>query len=207
MPAKLLLVGDGPEKHRVTDLVKVSPYKDDILFLGKQENITELFAISDLKLLLSEKESFGLVLLEAMACGVPGIGTAIGGIPEVINHGVNGYLVPLGDTQSVADYAVELLQDEVKHAAFKLAALQAVREQFHESKMVEQYERIYERVVQEKMHWQAAKKVINTIEQAGFEAYIVGGAVRDYYLKKRIMMLILRQAHYQKKFRRFLPIQ
>lgn len=119
MPAKLLLVGDGPEKHRVTDIVKDSPYTDDVLFLGKQENITELFAISDLKLLLSEKESFGLVLLEAMACGVPGIGTAIGGIPEVIDHGVNGYLVPLGDTQSVADYAVELLQDEEKHQSFQ----------------------------------------------------------------------------------------
>ena len=150
MPAKLLLVGDGPEKHRVTDVVKASPYKDDVLFLGKQENITELFAISDLKLLLSEKESFGLVLLEAMACGVPGIGTAVGGIPEVIDHGVNGYLVELGNTQAVADYAVELLQDEEKHASFKQAAIKAVHDQFHQSKMIEQYERIYERVAEKK---------------------------------------------------------
>ena len=112
MPAKLLLVGDGPEKHRVMDKLKDMPYKKDVLFLGKQENIAELFSISDLKLLLSEKESFGLVLLEAMACGVPGIGTNIGGIPEVIDHGTNGYLVELGDVDAVAQYAIELLSDE-----------------------------------------------------------------------------------------------
>lgn len=146
MPAKLLLVGDGPEKQRVLDIVKESPYEQDVLFLGKQENITELFAISDLKLLLSEKESFGLVLLEAMACGVPGIGTAIGGIPEVIEHGVNGYLVELGDIDAVANYAIELLQDTQKLAAFRQAALDAVKEKFHQDSIIEQYERIYERL-------------------------------------------------------------
>ncbi|WP_274309732.1 N-acetyl-alpha-D-glucosaminyl L-malate synthase BshA [Solibacillus daqui] len=150
MPAKLLLVGDGPEKHRVMEQVKASAYKKDVLFLGKQENITELYTISDLKLLLSEKESFGLVLLEAMACGVPGIGTAIGGIPEVIEHGVNGYIVELGDTQAVADYAVQLLQDEQQHSAFRQAALHAVSEHFHQHKIIKQYEDLYERVVAKK---------------------------------------------------------
>lgn len=146
IPAKLLLVGDGPEKQRVKEIVKESPYKKDVLFLGKQENITELFAISDLKLLLSEKESFGLVLLEAMACGVPGIGTNIGGIPEVIEHGVNGYIVELGDTRAVAELAVGLLQDETKHQQFRDAALESVQKNFHETKIIEQYERIYERL-------------------------------------------------------------
>lgn len=112
MPAKLLLVGDGPEKHRSMIQAKESPYEKDILFLGKQEKVEELFAISDLKLLMSETESFGLVLLEAMACGVPGIGTNVGGIPEVINHGVNGYVVELGDIHQAAEYAIELLSDE-----------------------------------------------------------------------------------------------
>lgn len=158
MPAKLLLVGDGPEKHRVMEQVKASDYKKDVLFLGKQENITELFAISDLKLLLSEKESFGLVLLEAMACGVPGIGTAIGGIPEVIEHGVNGYIVELGDTQAVAEYAVQLLQDEQQHAAFRQAALQAVTEHFHQHKIIKQYEDLYERVVTKKNDSKAMAK-------------------------------------------------
>lgn len=147
MPAKLLLVGDGPEKPRILEMVKASPYKNDVLFLGKQENIEELFAISDVKLLLSEKESFGLVLLEAMACGVPGIGTNIGGIPEVIEHGKNGYIVALHDTNAVAAYAIELLSDKQKLAKFRLAALDSVQHRFHEEKIISQYEKIYERLV------------------------------------------------------------
>lgn len=147
MPAKLLLVGDGPEKHRIMEMVKASSYKKDVLFLGKQENIAELFAISDVKLLLSEKESFGLVLLEAMACGVPGIGTNIGGIPEVIEHGKDGYIVPLGDTNAVAKYAIELLMDDQKLAQFRVAAIEAVEQKFHEDKIISQYEKLYERLV------------------------------------------------------------
>ncbi len=146
MPAKLLLVGDGPEKHRVMDKLKDMPYKSDVLFLGKQENIAELFSISDLKLLLSEKESFGLVLLEAMACGVPGIGTNIGGIPEVIEHGTNGYLVELGDVDAVAHYAIELLSDEDKLTQFRMNALDTVQTKFKSEKIIEQYEKIYEKL-------------------------------------------------------------
>ena len=146
MPAKLLLVGDGPEKHRIMDKVKAMPYKQDVLFLGKQENIAELFSISDLKLLLSEKESFGLVLLEAMACGVPGIGTNIGGIPEVIDHGTTGYLVELGDVDAVARYAIELLSDEAKLAEFRMNALDTVQTKFKSEKIIEQYEKIYEKL-------------------------------------------------------------
>lgn len=146
--AKLLLVGDGPEKHRVMDQVKESPYMKDVLFLGKQENLAELYAISDLKLLLSQQESFGLVLLEAMACGVPCIGTNVGGIPEVIEHGVDGFIVELGDTEAVADYAVQLLQDEEKLLRFREAAIRAVGDKFHSSKIVEQYENLYEKVAE-----------------------------------------------------------
>lgn len=146
--AKLLLVGDGPEKHRVMDQVKESPYMKDVLFLGKQENLAELYAISDLKLLLSQQESFGLVLLEAMACGVPCIGTNVGGIPEVIEHGVDSFIVELGDTKAVAEYAVQLLQDEEKLLRFREAAIHAVSEKFHSSKIVEQYENLYEKVAE-----------------------------------------------------------
>ena len=148
MKAKLLLVGDGPEKHRVMDQVKESHYVKDVLFLGKQENLAELYAISDLKLLLSQQESFGLVLLEAMACGVPCIGSDVGGIPEVIDHGVDGYIVELGDTDAVAEYAVNLLQDEEKLQRFRKAAICAVDEKFHSSKIVEQYEKLYEKVAE-----------------------------------------------------------
>ena len=146
MPAKLLLVGDGPEKHRIMDKVKATPYKSDVLFLGKQENIADLFSISDLKLLLSEKESFGLVLLEAMACGVPGIGTNIGGIPEVIEHGTNGYLVELGDVDAVAQYAIELLSDDEKLGKFRMNALETVQTKFNSNTIIKQYEKLYEKL-------------------------------------------------------------
>ena len=81
-----------------------------------------------------------------MWSGVPGIGTNIGGIPEVIEHGVNGYIVEPGDTKAVADYAVELLQDDKKHQQFRQEALASVEKNFHESYIIEQYERIYERL-------------------------------------------------------------
>lgn len=146
IPSKLLLVGDGPERHRVWDQVKASPYKDDVLFLGKQENVNELFNISDLKLLMSEKESFGLVLLEAMACGVPGIGTKIGGIPEVIEHGYNGYVVELGDVEQAAKYAIELLSDEAKLCSFRQAAIDTVQTKFEMNDIINQYVKLYERL-------------------------------------------------------------
>ncbi|ETT81127.1 N-acetyl-alpha-D-glucosaminyl L-malate synthase BshA [Viridibacillus sp. FSL R5-0477] len=146
MPAKLLLVGDGPEKHRIMEEIKKCPFVNDILFLGKQDNLSELYAMSDLKLLMSEKESFGLVLLEAMACGVPGIGTNVGGIPEVIEHGQNGYIVELGDTNQAATYAIDLLQDENKLQSFREAAIYRANHCFHSSKIVEQYEALYAKV-------------------------------------------------------------
>ena len=106
MPAKLLLVGDGPEMTIVCKLVKKLGITDKVHFLGKQENLEELYSISDLMLLLSEKESFGLVALEAMACGVPCIGTNVGGMPEVIQHGKTGYLCELGDIDDMANKAI-----------------------------------------------------------------------------------------------------
>ncbi|MBD7945209.1 MULTISPECIES: N-acetyl-alpha-D-glucosaminyl L-malate synthase BshA [Psychrobacillus] len=146
IPAKLLLVGDGPEKHPVMEYVKGKPIEKDVLFLGKQENVSELYAISDLMLLLSEKESFGLVLLEAMACEVPCIGTAVGGIPEVIVPGENGYLVPLGDIEKVAEYGLKILKDPILHNQLKETALEIVRTRFSSAQIVEQYEKMYERV-------------------------------------------------------------
>ena len=109
IPAKLLLVGDGPEISHINRLVEELHIRNHVLFLGKQDNLEELYSISDLMLLLSEKESFGLVALEAMACGVPVIGTNVGGIPEVISDGETGYICELGDIDSVVDKAVHLL--------------------------------------------------------------------------------------------------
>lgn len=146
LPAKLLLVGDGPEKNQIIHEVKKGKFASDILFLGKQENLAELYAMSDLKLLMSEKEAFGLVLLEAMACGVPGIGTNIGGIPEVIKHGENGYIVELGDYEKAAQFAVNLLQNEQMLQQFRKSAIDTANHKFHSSNIVEQYEALYEKV-------------------------------------------------------------
>src|SRR5699024_10998952 len=113
--AKLLLVGDGPDMSITCNLVRELQLDDQVLFLGKQDNVEELYSISDLMLLLSEKESFGLVALEGMACGVPCIGTNIGGIPEVITDGYNGFLCELGDIDDIAQKAVRLLTNQQLH--------------------------------------------------------------------------------------------
>jgi N-acetyl-alpha-D-glucosaminyl L-malate synthase BshA len=146
--AKLLLVGDGPEMGRIVQLVNKLELDTDVLFLGKRDNLSELYNISDLKLLMSEKESFGLVLLEAMACGVPCIGTAVGGIPELIESGVNGYLVELGDTEAAAAQALKLLTDSEEHARLVQGALETVQHRFHSAAILEEYLGIYGRLLQ-----------------------------------------------------------
>ncbi|MFE8695684.1 N-acetyl-alpha-D-glucosaminyl L-malate synthase BshA [Cytobacillus sp. FJAT-53684] len=143
VPSKLLLVGDGPEMAVICKLVNQLGLKDQVIFLGKQDNLEELYSISDLMLLLSEKESFGLVALEAMACGVPCIGTNVGGIPEVIFDGKNGYLCPLGDIKAVAEKGISLLSDENLHKKFATEAINTAYKNFRSGLIVSQYEDIY----------------------------------------------------------------
>ncbi|WP_080845475.1 N-acetyl-alpha-D-glucosaminyl L-malate synthase BshA [Cytobacillus gottheilii] len=143
IPAKLLLVGDGPEMTTICKLVKKLELSDKVIFLGKQDNVEELYSISDLMLLLSEKESFGLVALEAMACGVPCIVTNIGGLPEVIADEKTGYICELGDIDSVARRAIELLSNGEKQVEFARNAIAHVEQNFSAEMIVEQYEHIY----------------------------------------------------------------
>ncbi|MGM0806053.1 MAG: N-acetyl-alpha-D-glucosaminyl L-malate synthase BshA [Bacillota bacterium] len=150
LTSKLLLIGNGPELTTACELVRELDIEDDVLFLGKQENVGELFSICDLKLLLSEKESFGLVLLEAMACGVPVIGTNIGGIPEVIVDGETGYMVELGCPESVAEKAIALLKDEEKLMAFRENSVRHVKENFLSNKIVSIYEDIYYSLIEDR---------------------------------------------------------
>src|SRR5699024_2932296 len=145
--SKLLLIGDGPEYTTIKKLVEELNLAENVLFLGKQNNISELLSIADLMLLLSEKESFGLVLLEGMACGVPGIGTDIGGIPEVIEHDETGYLVNMGDVEQAAKYAVELLHHPEKQHVFSVNALQTVKNKFHSDIIVQQYINLYKQIL------------------------------------------------------------
>ncbi|MED0868817.1 N-acetyl-alpha-D-glucosaminyl L-malate synthase BshA [Bacillus spizizenii] len=141
--AKLLLVGDGPEKSTACELVRKYGLENQVLMLGNQDRVEELYSISDLKLLLSEKESFGLVLLEAMACGVPCIGTNIGGIPEVIKNNVSGFLVDVGDVAAATDRAMSILEDEQLSKRFTEAAMEMLKNEFSSQKIVSQYEQIY----------------------------------------------------------------
>jgi N-acetyl-alpha-D-glucosaminyl L-malate synthase BshA len=143
MPAKLLMVGDGPEMTIVNKLVKQLSLEDQVIFLGKQESLEELYSISDLMLLLSEKESFGLVALEAMACGVPCIGTNVGGLPEVINHSETGYICKVGDIEDISLKAISLLNDGNLHRKFSVRSLEVVRTKFKSDFIVEQYEQLY----------------------------------------------------------------
>jgi L-malate glycosyltransferase len=147
IPAKLLLVGDGPEMTVICRQVGELGLEDKVLFLGKQDNLEELYSLSDIKLLLSEKESFGLVALEAMACGVPSIGTNVGGIPEVIEDGYNGFICEVGNVAQVAEKSLLLLKDEALHKELSEHALQTARTKFHSSKIVEEYERIYKELL------------------------------------------------------------
>ncbi|HLR65121.1 MAG TPA: N-acetyl-alpha-D-glucosaminyl L-malate synthase BshA [Pseudogracilibacillus sp.] len=145
--SKLVFVGDGPELSTVIDLVNELNLQDDVLFLGKQKSISELLSFSDVKLLMSEKESFGLVLLEAMACKVPTIGTNIGGIPEVIVHGETGYVVELGDYEKASQYIIQMLEDdalrkELSHNAFERAA-----KTFHSDEILNQYIDLYKSLI------------------------------------------------------------
>ncbi|AWI12680.1 N-acetyl-alpha-D-glucosaminyl L-malate synthase BshA [Caldifermentibacillus hisashii] len=143
IPAKLLLVGDGPEMGKISQMVDERHLTKQVLFLGKQENLEELYAISDLLLLLSEKESFGLVALEAMACGVPCVGTNTGGIPEVIENGRTGYICEVGDIDMISSMSLKILQDDELHGQFSKAGIKRARTQFSSGKILNQYEDIY----------------------------------------------------------------
>ncbi|RLQ95121.1 N-acetyl-alpha-D-glucosaminyl L-malate synthase BshA [Falsibacillus albus] len=147
LPSKLLLVGDGPEMTVICSLVKELGLEEKVLFLGKQDNLDELYSISDIKLLLSQKESFGLVALEAMACGVPCVGTNIGGIPEVISNNENGFICEVGDIENISRAAISLLADKELHQKFSLSSIKSVENDFRSDKIVQQYENIYYEVL------------------------------------------------------------
>jgi L-malate glycosyltransferase len=148
--SKLLLVGDGPELTTACKLMNELGLDDKVLLLGKQENLAELYSISDLKLLLSEKESFGLVLIEAMACGVPTIGTNVGGIPEVIEDGVDGYICELGDIKDIANKAINLLSDIELHQKMSNQAIKSVQQKFNSERIVNNYEDLYYSILSKK---------------------------------------------------------
>jgi N-acetyl-alpha-D-glucosaminyl L-malate synthase BshA len=150
-PSRLLFVGEGPELSRVMHRVKELGIADRVIFCGKQDDVAQIISLADVMLLPSEKESFGLVALEAMACGVPTVGSNAGGIPELITHGETGYLATIGDTDAMAGYVMKLLRDEDLYARFKKACLERARVTFCNNTISLQYEQIYYSVLGREM--------------------------------------------------------
>ncbi|MBK6362083.1 MAG: N-acetyl-alpha-D-glucosaminyl L-malate synthase BshA [Saprospiraceae bacterium] len=146
IPSKLLLIGDGPERSHLEELCRELNLCDEVRFLGKQEAVDELLAISDLFLLTSENESFGLAALEAMACEVPVISTNAGGIPEVNIHGQTGYLCNVGDIESMSAYCIELLSNENTLETFRKNAYQNALK-YDIKTLLPEYVRFYEHII------------------------------------------------------------
>ncbi|MGJ5910950.1 N-acetyl-alpha-D-glucosaminyl L-malate synthase BshA [Staphylococcus equorum] len=148
MPSKLLLLGDGPELMDMKQKARDLNIEDEVLFLGKQNWVSEFYQISDLVLLLSEKESFGLTLLEAMKSGVVPIGSTTGGIKEVIKHEDTGFLVDVGDSTSASEYALKLLTDAKLYKTMQTQMLADVSERFSSDLIADQYEYYYKKMLE-----------------------------------------------------------
>jgi L-malate glycosyltransferase len=147
VPCRLLLVGDGPDRPKIEQKCRELGTCDSITFTGNLPVVEDVLAGADLFLLPSETESFGLAALEAMASEVPVIATDVGGLPEVVDHGKNGFLCPVGDTECMARAAITLLQDEDLRRSFAQAARASAVERFDQGRVVGRYRALYEQVV------------------------------------------------------------
>lgn len=146
LPSKLLMVGDGPERQKCEELCRELKICDSVKFLGKQEAVEELFAISDLMVLPSESESFGLAALEAMACHVPVLSSNAGGLPELIINGENGFMCEVGDIESMAESAKKVLSSEAILKEFKAKAYKTAQK-FDIEIILPQYESYYKKIL------------------------------------------------------------
>ncbi|MCT2595204.1 N-acetyl-alpha-D-glucosaminyl L-malate synthase BshA [Staphylococcus warneri] len=147
IPSKLVLLGDGPELIDMRQKTRDLGVEEHVLFLGKQDNVSAFYQLSDLVLLLSEKESFGLTLLEAMKTGVVPIGSNAGGIKEVIKHGETGYIVDVGDRDQASHYAIKLLQDRKLYEQFQSQMLLDIEQRFGSELITDQYEYYYRKML------------------------------------------------------------
>jgi len=144
--ARLVLVGDGPEYGRTRELVDTLGLADAVRYVGVVDEVAPLLKAADVLLLPSETESFGLVALEAMASGVPVVASDVGGLPEVVEHGVTGFLAPVGDVDAMAGYCLQLLAD-CQSARKYSAAARARAARFDYRDIIPQYEAIYARLL------------------------------------------------------------
>ena len=147
IPARLVLVGDGPDRSAAEWLAHDLGIQSKVNFMGKQERVNELLPLADILLMPSELESFGLAALEAMACKVPSIATAVGGVPELIDDGITGLLYPVGEVEEMAEGALGLLRDKGRLEAMREAGRKTAQKRFCASLVVPQYVRYYEAVL------------------------------------------------------------
>jgi N-acetyl-alpha-D-glucosaminyl L-malate synthase BshA len=148
IPARLLMVGDGPDRSQAEWLARRLGIQDRIHFLGKQAGVSDLLPLADLMVMPSELESFGLAALESMACRVPAIATAVGGVTELIEDGVDGRLFAVGDVEGMARASIDLLSDSAKYAAMACEARKTAQKRYCASRIIPQYEAYYERVLE-----------------------------------------------------------
>jgi N-acetyl-alpha-D-glucosaminyl L-malate synthase BshA len=146
IPARLLMAGDGPERGPAEMLAQELKIADCVTFLGKQDHVERLIPRAHVLLLPSELESFGLAALEGMACGVPPVATNAGGVPELITHGIDGFLEAVGDVQAQAARTMELLADPQLHERMSAAARRTAVERFATSLIIPKYEQYYTEV-------------------------------------------------------------
>lgn len=145
----LVLVGDGPEMNSVRMLVKSLGLQEAVIFAGQQTDVRRFYLMSDIFLLMSEKESFGLALLEAMNCGAVPVGTVAGGISEVIQHERTGYLVEIGDYTRAGERIIDILEDDSLYNEFQARMLDDIRRRFHSDVIVSKYESLYRQLIGE----------------------------------------------------------
>jgi N-acetyl-alpha-D-glucosaminyl L-malate synthase BshA len=148
IPSVLVLVGDGPDRSNCENLVRELGIQQNVKFLGKQSELVEILSCADLFLMPSQSESFGLSALEAMACEVPVISSSVGGLPELVVHNQTGYIAEIGDVERMAKYAIDLLTNEGKWKMFAAEGRKRAVEMFHVNKIVDEYERYYQKVLQ-----------------------------------------------------------
>jgi len=147
LPSVMLMVGDGPERSAAERFAWDHGIEKKVYFLGKRDNTEDLLGVSDLLLLPSQTETFGLVALEAMACEVPVIVSNVGGLPEVITDGIEGYLVDSADLEQMAERAISILSDDTVRKAMGIRARLSARSRFCSTKIIPQYEEFYRKVI------------------------------------------------------------
>jgi L-malate glycosyltransferase len=152
MPAMLVMVGDGPERGDAEAEARELGVAEHVLFLGKIDPVSPLLAGADLFLLPSNSESFGLSALEALAAGVPVVGTNVGGLPTVVKSGITGFLCGVGDVDGMANAAISLLRNPVMWRQFSDAAAIDAQTRFSQDNVVAQYEALYEHTLRLPQH-------------------------------------------------------